>query len=173
LLTCTLINRRHPKSTTPPFHQKDLSGKAKIGKSKNMNTANRTTPTTKSAGPQVVREAAEAGAAQTTQAFEQVNAATSDATALMKDSYTTAMKRTQDYNAKLFEFAQKNTEAAFEFVRELSSVKSPTEFLELSGSHSRKQFEALTEQTRELATLAQKAALATVGRIEKDVRQRS
>lgn len=40
--------------------------------------------------------------------FEKVNAATTDATALMKDSYATAMRRTQDYNAKVFEFAQKN-----------------------------------------------------------------
>src|SRR5262245_60484252 len=135
-----------------------------------MNAPNRTT---KSAGPQGLREAAEAGAAQTRQAFEQVNAATTGATALMKDSYATAMKRTQDYNAKVFEFAQKNTEAAFEFAQELSGVKSPTEFLELSTSHSRKQFETLTEQARELATLAQKAVLATVERVEKDVRQRS
>jgi phasin len=137
-----------------------------------MNAPNRTT-TTKSAGPQVLREAAEAGAAQTRQAFEQVNAATSDATALMKDSYATAMRRAQDYNAKVIEFAQKNTEAAFAFARELSGVKSPTEFLELSTSHSRKQFETLSEQAQELATLAQKAALATVERVEKDVSRRS
>ena len=137
-----------------------------------MNAPNRTT-TTKSASPQVLREAAEAGATQTGQAFEQVSAATSDATALMKDSYATAMRRAQDYNAKVIEFAQKNTEAAFEFARELSGVKSPTEFLELSSSHSRKQFDALTEQVRELGTLAQKAALATFERVEKGVRQHS
>ena len=132
-----------------------------------MNAPNRTT-TTKSLG-----EAAEAGAAQTRQAFEKVNAATSDAAALMTDTYTTAMKRTQDYNAKVMEFAQKNTEAAFAFARELTAVKSPTEFLELSTSHSRKQFETLGEQARELATLAQKAALATVERVEKNVSHRS
>lgn len=52
-------------------------------------------------------------------------------------------------------------------------MKSPAELLESSTSHSRKQFEALTEQARELATLAQKAALATVERVEKEVSQRS
>ena len=137
-----------------------------------MNAPNRPTPA-RSAGPQVLREAAEAGAAQTRQAFEDVNAATNDATALMTDTYTTAMKRAQDYNAKVIEFAQKNTEAAFAFARELSGVKSPTEFLELSTSHSRKQFETLSEQARELATLVQKAALATVERVEKNVSHRS
>lgn len=136
-----------------------------------MNAPNRPT-TTRSAGPQVLREAAEAGAAQTKQAFDKMSAATTDATALMKDSYTTAMRRAQDYNVKVMEFAQKNTEAAFAFARELSGVKSPAEFLELSTSHSRKQFETLTEQARELATLAQKAAMATAERVEKDLSHR-
>ena len=72
----------------------------------------------------------------------------------------------------MMEFAQKNTEAAFEFARELAGVKSPAEFLELSTSHSRKQFETLTEQARELATLAQKAAMATAERVEKDLSHR-
>jgi phasin len=136
-----------------------------------MNAPNRPTPA-RSAGPQVLREAAEAGAAQTKQAFDKMSAATTDATALMKDSYAAAMRRAQDYNVKVIEFAQKNTEAAFEFARELSNVKSPAEFLELSTSHSRKQFETLTEQARELATLAQKAAMATAERVEKDLSHR-
>jgi phasin len=136
-----------------------------------MNAPNRPT-TTRSAGPQVLREAAEAGAEQTKQAFDKMSAATTDATALMKDSYTAAMRRAQDYNVKVMEFAQKNTEAAFEFARELSGVKSPAEFLELSTSHSRKQFETLTEQARELAPLMQKAAMATAERVEKDLSHR-
>jgi phasin len=136
-----------------------------------MNAPNRPTPS-RSAGPQALREVAEAGAAQTKQAFDKMSAATTDATALMKDSYTAAMRRAQDYNVKVIEFAQKNTEAAFEFARELSNVKSPAEFLELSTSHSRKQFETLTEQARELATLAQKAAMATAERVEKDLSHR-
>src|SRR5262245_48750227 len=138
-----------------------------------MNAPNRTT-TTKSAGPagnggQALRDAVEAGSAQTKQAFEKMNAATADAAALMKDSYSTAVRRAQDYNAKFIEFAQKNTEATFEFVQQLSGVKSPAEFFELSTSHSRKQLETLSEQAKELATLAQKAALATVERVESDV----
>ena len=138
-----------------------------------MNAPNRTTTTKSTGSPgnggQGLREAVEVGSAQTKQAFEKMNAATVDATALMKDSYSTAMRRAQDYNAKLIEFAQKNTESAFEFVQQLSGVKSPTEFFELSTSHSRKQIETLTEQARELATLAQKAVLSTAERVKSDV----
>ena len=73
----------------------------------------------------------------------------------------TAVKGVQDYNTKFIEFAQTNTEAAFDFVQKLSGVKSPSDFIELSTEHSHKQFETLTEQTKELAALAQKVTLAT------------
>ena len=111
---------------------------------------------------QAFRATAENGSAQVKEAFEKMSAATAEATAQIKHSYSTAVKGAQDYNAKLFEFAQNNTKAAIEFVQKLSGVKSPSDFIELSTDHSRKQFETLTEQTKELAALAQKATFATV-----------
>ena len=101
------------------------------------------------------------GSAQAKEVFEKMSAATADATALIKDSYSTAVKGGQDYNNKVLEFARTNTEAAFGFAQKLSAVKSPSDFIELSTEHSRKQFETLTEQTKELAALAQKVTLAT------------
>jgi hypothetical protein len=56
----------------------------------------------------------------------------------MKDSYSSAVKGAQDYNTKFIEFARANTEAAFEFAQRLSSVKSPSEFFELSTSSSKR-----------------------------------
>jgi phasin len=90
-----------------------------------------------------------------------MSAATGEATALFKNSYSTAVKGAQDYNNKVLDFAQTNTEAAFGFAQKLTDVKSPSDFMELSTEHSRKQFETLTEQTKELAALAQKVTLAT------------
>jgi phasin len=101
------------------------------------------------------------GSAQAKQAFEKMSAATGEAAALFKNSYSTAVKGAQDYNNKVLEFAQTNTEAAFGFAQKLTDVKSPSDFMELSTEHSRKQFETLTEQTKELAALAQKVTLAT------------
>jgi len=105
---------------------------------------------------------AENGSAQAREAFEKMSAATAEANDLIKNSYSTAVKGAQDYNTKFIEFAQTNTETAVGFVKNLSGVKSPSEFIELSTEHSRKQLETLTEQTKELATLAQKVTLATV-----------
>jgi hypothetical protein len=40
-------------------------------------------------------------------------------------------------------------------------ARNISDFIEMSTEHSRKQIETLTEQTRELAALAQKATLAS------------
>ena len=111
---------------------------------------------------QAFRATAEKGSAQAKEAFEKMSGATAEATDLIKSSYSTAVKGAQDYNTKLIEFAQANTQAALDFVQKLSGVKSPSDFIELSTDHSRKQFESLAEQTKELAALAQKVALASV-----------
>jgi phasin len=94
--------------------------------------------------------------AQAQQNFEKMTAAPSEATHLLKETYSTTMKGAQDYSAKVLEFAQVNTNSAFEYARQLSSVKSPTEFLELSNNHLRQQFELLSRQAQELAAIAQK-----------------
>ena len=126
------------------------------------------TTTTKSASSpridptQAFRATVENGSAQAKEAFEKMGTAMADATGLIKNSYSTAVKGAQDYNTKFIEFAQTNAAAAFDFAQKLSSVKSPSDFIELSTNHSREQFETLTEQTKELAALAQKVTLATV-----------
>jgi phasin len=122
---------------------------------------------TKAAGPsrtdasKAFRETAENGSAQVKAALEKTNNAVADATTMMKDSYSRSVKGAQEYNTKVIEFARTNAEAAFDFAQELVGVKSPSEFFELSTSHSRKQFESLSEQAKELAMLAQKVTLAT------------
>ena len=104
---------------------------------------------------------AENGSAQAKEVFEKMSAATADAAALIKNSYSTAIKGGQDYNNKVLEFARTNTEDDFGFAQNFLKVELPSDFVELSTEHSRQQFETLTEQTKELAALAQKVTLAT------------
>jgi phasin len=111
---------------------------------------------------QAFRATAEKGTAQAKEAFEKMSGATAEATDLIKNSFSTAVKGAQDYNTKFIEFAQANTEASLDFVQKLSGLKSPSDIIELSTDHSRKQFETLSEQTKELVELAQKVTLATV-----------
>src|SRR4029450_6019521 len=123
------------------------------------------TPTKATNGTQVVRETT----VQTKEAFENVSAATAEAGKLLRDSYSTAVKSAEEYNAKVMEFARTNTQTNLEFVQKLSNAKSPTELLELSTNHSRRQFEALAQQARELLSLAQKTMLTTTERVQTDV----
>ncbi|MGB9043528.1 MAG: phasin family protein, partial [Pseudolabrys sp.] len=54
-----------------------------------------------------------------------------------------------------------NTKAAFDFAQRMSDVKSPSEFVELSTKLAQQQLTTLTEQTRQLAALAQQVTLST------------
>jgi len=119
----------------------------------------RTTKTTTDAA-QAFAATAENGSAQARAAFEKMSASATESAALMRDSYSTAMKGAQDYNNKILDFTQANSKAAMDFVQKLSGVKSPSEFMELSTQHSRQQVEVLTEQSKELAALAQQLMLA-------------
>jgi phasin len=118
------------------------------------------------------REMTEKGTAQAKETYEKMTAASTEAADLMQKSYVTAVKGVQDYNNKFFEFAHENSNAAFDFIQKLSGVRSPSAFVELSTEHARKQLELLTEQAKQLATLAQKATLATAEPI-KTASQRS
>jgi hypothetical protein len=53
--------------------------------------------------------------------------------------------------------------------KKLSSVRSPMEFFALSNDYARQQFEILSRQAQELATIAQKVTVATTGTVKAGV----
>jgi phasin len=112
-------------------------------------------------GPEAFRDTAEKGATQAKETYENMTAASTEAADLIKNSYWTAVKGVEDYNSKFIEFARANTNAAFDFAQKLSGVKSSSVLVELWADHVRKQFETLTEQSKQLAALAQKVTLTT------------
>jgi phasin len=131
-----------------------------------MNTTTKPASSKPSVSPadavhQSVRQLAEYGPAQAKETYEKINAASADAAGLIKNGYATAVKGAQDYNNKFLEFAQANTNVAFDFAQKLMGVKSPTELMTLSSEHARKQVETMTVQAKELAALGQKVTLAT------------
>src|SRR5271167_4006904 len=111
--------------------------------------------------PAAFREFAERGVAQCKDTYEKMKAAAEEATDVLETTYSTASKGASDYGLKVIEAARVNTNAAFDFVGELITAKSLSEFIEMSSSHARKQFETLTAQSKELGALAQKVATET------------
>lgn len=119
--------------------------------------------------PEALHAMTETGAAQAKEAYGKISAATADATDLIRKSCSTAVEGAQAYNDKLLAFAQANSKAAFDFAHKLLGVNSPSEFMQLSTEHARKQFEILSGQTKELAALAQKVTLVTTEPLETGV----
>ena len=111
--------------------------------------------------PEAFREMAEKGTTQAKETCDKIDAATTEAADLIKNSYSTAVKGMQEYNNRIIEFAHANTNAAFDFVQKFSGVNSPTAFVELWTEHARKQVETLTEQSKQLAALGQKVTRTT------------
>lgn len=107
------------------------------------------------------RKFVDKGNAQIKDTSEKLGAAAEQTSKLIENTYATASKGITAYNLKALEIARVNSEAAFDYAQQLMSVKSPSEMLELWTTYSRKQFEALTEQTKELATLGKRVATET------------
>ena len=108
--------------------------------------------------PAAFREFAERGVAQAKDTYEKMKAAAEEATDVLETTYSTATKGASDYGLKVIEVARTNTNSAFDFAGEIMAAKTLSEVVELTSAHARKQFEALTEQSKELAALAQKVA---------------
>ena len=125
-----------------------------------MNKTTKPAGSAKTGAMQTLRETTETSSAQAKHGIEKMTAATLEANTALKNYCSTALLGAQDYNLKVIEFAQSNSQAALEFVQKLPSVKSPSEFIDLSTEFSRRRLEALTEQGKELAALAEKVTLA-------------
>jgi phasin len=112
--------------------------------------------------PAAFREAAEKGVAQAKEGWEKMKVASEEATEVLESSYTTAAKGASEYGLKVIDAARTNTNAAFDFATTLATAKTLSEFVEMSSTHARKQFDTVSAQTKELTSLAQKVTADTV-----------
>lgn len=101
---------------------------------------------------------------------EQSKALVEEANKSFQQTYSTVAKGAFDFNLQWIEMLQANTNSSFDFARQLVGVKSPSEFLELSTTHARKQFETLTQQAQRLADLAQKVTTDAVQPLQASVK---
>jgi phasin len=108
--------------------------------------------------PAAFRDLAEQGIARAKDGYEKIKAAAEEATDTLEDTYATASKGASEYGLKVIEATRANTNATFDFATKLFGVKSLSEMVEVSTAHARKQFEAISEQNKELVALAQKVA---------------
>jgi hypothetical protein len=101
--------------------------------------------------------------------FEQKSKATAEKSVRAVEQLNSATA--SNMRGYIIKMAQANTEAVFEFARQLASAKAPSDFTEVWTAHARKQFEMLSEQTRELTALGQKMAGESAEPIARNVKQ--
>jgi phasin len=112
--------------------------------------------------PEQVRAFAEKGVSQARDNYAKFKDAAESHNSTIEAVFTNASKGTSTYSAKVMEFVKANTTANLDFAQELLAIKTPSEALELWTAHTRKAFETLSAQAKELAELAQKVAAETV-----------
>jgi phasin len=93
--------------------------------------------------------------------YERVRMGAEEATGLLENTFKTAATGAVEYNRKLIENARANANAIFDHAIALLGAKSPSEAIEVSTAHARKQFEAVADQTKELTALVQKVTTET------------
>jgi phasin len=108
--------------------------------------------------PGEFREMTDKGVAHARDTYAKAKVASEETVDLLENIYATAAKGATDYNLKVIDIARTNTRAAFDYAHELLGVKSPSEFIELSTAHMRKQFDIVSAQNKELCALAQEVA---------------
>ena len=111
--------------------------------------------------PAEFREFAENSASQVRETFERMRSAAEAATDVIEETFATSTKGASDYGLKVIDATRINTSAAFDFYAKLMTMESLSDVVELATAHARKQFEAVTAQSKELAALMQKVTTET------------
>jgi phasin len=112
--------------------------------------------------PEQMRALAEKGVSQARDNYARFKDVAETNNSTIEAVFASVSKGASAYSAKLMEIMKANATANLDFAQELVSVKTPSEALELWTSHAKKQFEALTAHSKELAELSQKVASEAV-----------
>jgi phasin len=98
---------------------------------------------------------------------EKMKAASGEIADILRETYSTNAKGAAVYGAKVIEISGVNTNSAFDFFTTFMETKSLSEIMKLSATQSRKNFEVVSTQNRELWDLVRKVASETAEPIKK------
>ena len=108
--------------------------------------------------PEQVRAFAEKGVSQARDNYARFKDAAETQNDTIEAVFSVFSNGARQYSAKVMEMTKQAASANLDFAQALVGIKSPSEALELWTSHARKQFEAFTAHSKELAELTQKVA---------------
>jgi len=91
----------------------------------------------------------------------------------VQEGFTSALENARDLNVRLIDMARANTNAAFDFAREVAEAKAPSDLVQACTTHATKQFDILTKQASDLTTLGQQLASRSSEPVRRRVAQGS
>ncbi len=107
--------------------------------------------------PELVRSFAEQGLKQTRDAYARARSAAEEATDLLEDNVETGRKSMIEAQFKTIDMAKANTDAAFELARQLLTVTSFSDAVQLQTAFARERFEAFVGYSKDVQEIMSKA----------------
>jgi hypothetical protein len=92
------------------------------------------------------------------ESFDKTFATGTEAVRGVQEGFTSALENVRDLNVRLINIARANSNAAFDFAREVAEAEAPSDLVQAWSTHATKQFDMLTKQASELSTLGQQFA---------------
>jgi phasin len=119
--------------------------------------------------PSAFRDLAEKSVSTARDTYAKIKSATDDATGLVEETLETAREGAFAIGVKTLDAAKSNSDASFEFARDLFGAKTVSEMIELQSTFARKQFDTLTEQFKEFQALGEKFVTDTAKPVTEQV----
>ncbi|MGH6925148.1 MAG: phasin [Propylenella sp.] len=107
--------------------------------------------------PEIVRSLAEQGLKQTREVYARAKNAAEEATDLLEDSLETSRKSMRDAQFKTLDMAKANADATFELLRQLLTVTSVSDAVQLQTAFARERFEAFVDFSKDVQEMMSKA----------------
>lgn len=111
--------------------------------------------------PTAFRDLAEKSVSQARDTYAKFKTAAEDVTDLVETTVEAAREGAIAIGAKALDAAKTNSDASFALARELFGAKTISEVIELQSTYSRKLFESVTAQFKELQELTGKVVTET------------
>ena len=108
--------------------------------------------------PPEMRKFAEQSVQQAKKAFDDLMTATHKAVSTFEGHASSAQTNALELQRKVVGYSERNVAASLEFAQKLMQAKAPEEAMKLHADYVKAQMQALTEQARDLAQHATKAA---------------
>ncbi len=119
--------------------------------------------------PAVYREFAEKSVTQARDTYARLKSASEEASGVFEETFENARDGALAISVKAIDAAKTNSDASFALARDMFGAKTMSDLIELQSAFARKQFEAMTEQMKELQALGEKYITTTTKPVSEKV----